>query len=67
MSSRSDGDRINLGEAKGSLGFIWGLPYGTAVEPDPQYITFKLYLTTTNTNYTARFIEEIEFDFVNKD
>ena len=59
MSSRSDGDRINFGEAKGSLGFIWGLPDGTAVEPDPQYITFKLYFATMNTNCTTRIIEEI--------
>lgn len=61
-----EGDRVNLGEAKASIGFVWGVFGGTAVEPDPHYVTIKINLATMDPGYTPRVIEETEFEFVKK-
>ena len=66
MNTGSDGNTVNLGEAKAALGFMWGLPDGIARRPDPRFVTFKPYLAKRNTDYTVGLIEAIEFEYVNE-
>ena len=67
MSDRSEGNAVNLGEAKAAFGFTWGFADGVARRPDPRYVTFNIYLAKRNRDYTESMLEPIEFDYINEE
>jgi len=68
MSSRTEGDSVNLGESKANLAFVWFDPSnGVAVEPDPAYITFEMAISGRAQNYRIEVLDKIELERVSAD